>query len=221
MNSKLRILGITLVLVLALGGMSSAAQAEEFHSEAESTYLHAEGLEKTVFKINGISVTCKVTTAVGQVTSSTTTEIPQYPVYEECSALGLPAEIHPHGCKYVIKYPSHAIVWECDKTKVKTEGGGEDTVEHEVEITIPVAACVFRIPAQEIAEAVETTNEGSESSRSIGVTPIAEGIEATVEGPPAFCGTNGPTENVSWRGPMLLSGYAGESMAEQVGIWIE
>jgi hypothetical protein len=150
MTRKFKVLGLALVAVLSVAAVTaSAASAEstKFTAAKYPTTLTGSATTKHVFEIGEFKVICSVVKTTGALSgaSETTTLTP---VYEECEALGLKAEVKPNGCDYKFHAPL-----------VGSEEGSVDVVCPEgKQMEIIGATCTITITAQQELKHVQYIN---------------------------------------------------------------
>jgi hypothetical protein len=92
MAKKLKSVGLTVVAVFLLSAaFAVAAQAQEFHSDAEAgktTTLAGEQSTENVFKTNQGTIKCKKSTLGGSMVGASAEMIALHPTYSECTQFG-------------------------------------------------------------------------------------------------------------------------------------
>ncbi|HST69224.1 MAG TPA: hypothetical protein VLI94_06175 [Solirubrobacterales bacterium] len=142
MIRKLKILGPTLVAVLAMSAVvASAAQAQFTASSYPTTVTATSPLGNDIFTTEGGTVEC-----AGHfegTLSEASTSIKIFPTYTECKAFGfVSATVHVNGCWYIM-YSNEKIDIGCPPTKV---------------IEITAGNCVVDVPPQNNLTGVKFTN---------------------------------------------------------------
>lgn len=210
MVRNLRLLGLALAAVFALTAVAaSAAMAEEFHSEKETTTLLGKQTETHKFVTSVGTVTCEVAEFKGTVTGTkkaendfANPEVTIHPTYEKCklSGININVTVTTTGCNYRFY-------------NVATKSGPVDVVcETGKEITVAGTGCTVKVPGQTGLKTVEYANEGTGTGRTVKVTAKVTGIKYTTSG--FLCGTSSK-ENGEYSGPTKVEGVG------PVGIWVE
>lgn len=206
MIRNLKVLGLAVVAVLAMSVMASAAQAAEFHSEAESTTFSGSQVTQNVFTAGGSEVKCNTAEFTGSQTGTSVAEVEVQPTYSSCTAFGFAkAHVKTAGCKYAFTASSSTA----GAARVACSGTSK------IEITptfLGSSVCTIKIGSQTPGTpSVDYANEGSGSSRSITVTATVGGISfEEVSG--GGCGV-GSGSNGTYTGSVHETGSA--------GIWVE
>jgi hypothetical protein len=207
MNGKLEALGIALVAALAIGALAApAAQAHEFHSEAEHTILMGEAKTVQTFSFDSFAVECKSASldeehsTIGPETA-TAEEVTVKPEYEEClkeeSSTNIFSEFGE--CGYVLTGETN----ETGHAQVHIECASEGD-------KIDFTATAFKLPCVDIppqtvggnGSGVHYTDTGEGSSRSVDADATVSGIHYTLTG---VCGSE-TGENGAGSGTLELTG---------------
>ena len=210
MTRNLKVLGLALCMAMAFGALAAqgAVAAEEFHSEAETTHLTAEGTSNQIFEAKtgeNKAVLCKkisidqtAGTATIEGTSSPTVTV--RPVYEECgiyegastseTSLVIKANVNTTGCHYTF----HA-----ETTSGNPTGGEHANVDiaacENIEVKVLGVTCID-VPAQTVTDAVRYDNVGAGNTRAIEVTATAHSITSKTTNNSLVCPTEtGGTEH--------------------------
>lgn len=222
MIRNLKALGLALVAAFALSAVVASAASAQFHSEKTETRLTVSSNETQTFSYtkNGVKVTCNKVAVTATVTSQTSTDVTAYPTYsEDCTALGLPADIEfntgtNHNCYYTFTLAEGATSGTSD---LRCNNAGED-------VTIKVTEepgkvfCEYTLQPQEGLGPVVFANLGSGTTREVRLEPAVEGIKATKTKGGLLCGP-ATSETGTYSGKATVTGEE-TSSTTHVGVWV-
>ncbi|HEX6688626.1 MAG TPA: hypothetical protein VF085_08180, partial [Solirubrobacterales bacterium] len=107
LTSSLKVLGLLLAAVLALGALAASpasAKPFEFHFEKEPTQLTgAIHVGEDIFGFDAGLLECTEVSYQGSVFGKSSSVIPLSPTYTACTAFGFNAPVDTNGCFYVLK----------------------------------------------------------------------------------------------------------------------
>jgi uncharacterized membrane protein len=216
MGRKFKMLGATLVAVLAVGAAAApAASAAEFHSESETTFLTGIQAKENIFTFSGGTFKCKFAGLDGEYMGKTQLTYTVSPTYADCSAFGQSVVLDMNECHF--GYGASTAV----SPPVHYEGKAQIACPEGKQIVItvgsPTVQCTIKIGSQTPSGSTDYTNEGSGGSRNILVTSTTTGIVYTSSG--GICGKSGAAS--TYTGSTTFKGYADAAHTQQTGIWVE
>jgi hypothetical protein len=192
----------------------SGTEEAEFESEATETFIHGEQGTKNILTVNSRTVECEVATFSGFQTGKTATTLRVHPVYEECTAFGLPATVTTAGCDYILDQPTTSM-------EGLTSGTVNVICESGKTITINVngGTCLVTVGSQggSFGLAGIGYTDGSGPPKTVNVSYNVTTIVANVSGNVLHCGTNG-ARTATYRGTALATGWTNAYMTTPVGI---
>jgi hypothetical protein len=206
MIKNLKILGLTVVAVLAFGvvAASAASAAVEFHGSEAGLNLTGEQTVKNVFTTDAGTVECEKAVFTGTTTALAAPTQQVHPEYKECTVefLGfhLEAPVNTTGCDYVLHAAGGAVDIVC--------GSGS-------EIVVSAPGCTVDVPGGQTVNSVSYANEGTAPNRSVVVTSNVNNIQYTEHGSfPNTCAHSGEATTGGT--------YTGAVTVEAPGdIWVE
>jgi hypothetical protein len=235
MTRNLKIMGLALVAMLALGASaaSSASAQHQFTSdEADPVYLTAES-SNAVFstKTATIGVECETNEAVGSA-ESPTEEVTVTPTYEGCTAgfLG-EAPVDMTGCSYVL-FSETTEHLGTDGETVETHAPVTIECPDEARIDVEISACPITIDDQEDGKLHGVTyhnDEGTGGSKDdVTVTVTVDKIHYEgdwTEENNFLCetlgGLNRSASDGTYTGSFTVTGFADQSHTEPVNIHVK
>jgi hypothetical protein len=116
MSLKLKAVGLALVAVLAMGGLSAvSASADEFHSGATSGTVKGTNVGQETFTVTFGTVKCTSVTYTGTYSASTVTSQIVTPAYSGCTAFGFAnVPIDVNGCQFRFNQPNASTISTVD-----------------------------------------------------------------------------------------------------------
>jgi hypothetical protein len=219
---KLKVFGLALLAVCAVGAVAASAAFANYDGEVETTELIGTQVGENVFKTDVGNVQCTTATFSGSQKGTlkeagvfTSATVTVHPVYGggggTCKLAGQKVTVNTEGCNY-----------QFDEASVAAEPTAKATVVCEgKEIIIKDTAglgCVVNVKSQSPGGLVTFKNEGTGKARTVtvssGVTGIAYAWTATC---PNAGGVAGSNTNGIYEGSVKVEGKAG---GEQRGIWV-
>lgn len=156
MSHKFKVLGVSVVAVLALSAVvTSISAAAQFTASTYPTTYEPVGNEGTgEFLTEAGASRCKHITAAGTLLEASST-VAVSTSYSECTSFGLPSTVKMEGCEYLLHVSSGSA---------DTYTGSGDIVCPEGKKVIgTIATCEIQIPAQAGAVSIEFINNTAES----------------------------------------------------------
>lgn len=186
MVEKLKIQGLAVLAVLALGSVATAtASAGEFHLSAASTVLSGSPVGTQVFKPTPegeLEISCAAMSVESTVVGKTVEEITIKPSYAECEVKGGPAiDVDFTECAYRLTASTN----ESEHAKLRFECPQEsEHIHFKATLFGSKYDCVDILSGQEVAGLhYETTGETTEfEQKTLDVNSTASGIVTTVKG---------------------------------------
>ena len=230
MTRNLKVLGLALVAVLALGAAMASVASAKFDSEIEHTLISGEqpaGKPHT-FTVEAGTTTCGTAkfsgTALGTFngTSWTKEDLTITPEYSNCHTTILGeekvADVRMNGCEYTF------TAGETTEEGTKVHGTVHiicpESKVIEVEIT-GANICKVTVPAQGPVAGITYHNTGTGTKRDVDVISAVTTLKYTQDG--VFC----PGNNFSASKTFTNGKYSGEvtsigtnTTGTQVGIWV-
>jgi hypothetical protein len=200
-------IGLAALTVLAVSVVTaSAAQAAQFTSAVEDTFLTGEQKTQNVFTTNAGEIKCNTVkfeattkgTADGGL-GFTSPTVKVHPTYSGCTAFGFEMKVDMNSCEFEFSASGTASIVNCPSTAPIT-------------VTIPIAGCTTTIANQGPLGAISYSNEGSPSS--ILVTFNVTGISYTSSG--GLCGASGT--NGKYTGSASTKAFSDAAHTTQVAI---
>jgi hypothetical protein len=214
MKEKVKLFGLTLAAVLAMGGvMAQLAQAGSFEAESYPVAIHGNQIEgKHLFKTVASELSCNTYDFQGEL-GEASNELALTAMPLECSTLGtLTMTVTMNGCTFNFNV-------------------GEKISEGSVHIACPAGkeivwkasnGCTAKIPAQTIKAEVTLTNTATKPVKTIALTTVASGIHYTIE-KGGFCvgaPASGSYADGVYEGATTLTGENPKT-SEAVGITVK
>jgi hypothetical protein len=218
MTRKVKMLGLALVAVCAIGGVGAQgawAATDDFHAEAAPVTLTGVQEGTYVFTFEGNEVGCTTATFHGTSSVTTATETTINPTYTGCKFGSLNMTVDTTGCHYILDdetTPStgHAHTYlDCTSGNIKTTMSG----------------CTITINNDQTLNGVtyDNVNNNGGNTREITMTTTISGMEYSASG--FGCGLagikTGPHTDGSCVGNAILTGE--EAIAgnpQHIGIWV-
>ena len=201
---KLKTTGLALVaaFVISAVGASVASAEHQFHSNAPSGETRIEGLQSTinVFGTEAGEVECQEAEFAGGQLGGTAWWMSVEPVYAECIAFGLWAEVDTSTCSYDLAANWFPVSIDCgfmDVITVTVMPGFHGPGEPFCEITI----------GDQETEGEITYKNHAGPPKHITVSADATDIDYTVYGGEGFCGLEGTHTDGTYTGDFTLKGF--------------
>lgn len=212
MTRNLKLLGLTVVAMLAIAVVgASAAAAAEFHSEASSTELEGEQAASfnDKFTVDAGTTECENATYGGTVSGATTTTATVTAAYSGCtSTFGVSVTVEMNGCEYLFH--------------TGTENTADVVCPKEKVIVVNAPGCKITVFPQTARKTVVFETVQSVTPKHITVFTELTGVEYEEHNQGFFptCKTNtgGKKKNGTYKGKETVKGKAG---GKQVSIWYE
>lgn len=198
MKRKIKAFGLTLIAVLALTAMTSAAAKAQFtYSEAPAVLSAGQtgGGHQIVVVAGFLSVSCTTVTFTGSAAAKTENTLVLTPTYSECTA--------PGGRK--VDVTKNTLSYKFTSGKEGTKGDVDVSGEMIMTITTGEAHCTLTLKPQ-INNGVTYKDLGA----TIEITHSTNNLHTTVAGGFLGCATLTMTSNTStYTGTTVLSGTSG------------
>lgn len=213
MNGKLNTLGLTLLAVIALGGITATGASAEGEGSYvfESPHAEIEGsqTEATEFQFGAGIVKCEAATFEGTASSEEeaseeakepVSELTITPSYGGCTLSGLSVTVDMNGCQYTFTAPE-----EAEESPPFDLHAKFHIVNCSSSIRMTMLGCTIEIPEQTPeTPTFAMTHTGIGPLEAL-VTPTVKGISYSFSGP--SCGS-GSASNGAYRGPVEMQGVA-------------
>ncbi len=209
MSRNLKVLGLSLVAVLAMSAMVAAGASAEapfkFKSEGSPTTLTGkQHAANDVFTTHTGTVSCDNATYAGTQTGTETSEVSVTPSYSGCKAFGLlSVPIDVNGCSY--RFNANT------KVGVNYEGSVDVVCPAGKQIEVTAPGCTVTVKPQTGLSKVTYTNVGAGATREVTVDVNINNLQYE-EHRPLFgiCSTNTvPTTGGTYVGAGLVTGSSG------------
>jgi hypothetical protein len=222
-----------LAVLLTAASPAGVAQAFEFHSEIEKTFIYGEQEGENVFKTGAGNVKCKTATfdsLTAQVAESgsgidwISKMVAVQPKYGSCTAFGQAGTVEnpPKETGTACDYYLFADKGQVTVTGTPLPETGKSTASCELKISVPAGACSVVVNQQApTTPTVTFTSTTFAGKGAVKLTSGVKGISYTVEGAKgSICGEPGSYTTGEYTGSVVLRGYKSgtHTEAEQVGI---
>jgi hypothetical protein len=224
---NLKVLGLALVAVLALGAMvASAASADDLTAESYPATLTGtqEGVDTLTIPEVGTTA-CEGTTYHGTISAATTAQsvTPTYPpptAPKHCLSLGFPAEVHTNGCTYTLRVGVGVTTGTVD---IVCPAGKEITIT--VNVPSPmVLKCTIHLPPQTGKATLTYKNVGTLKTREVTVEANVTGLTVTTTKPSGGGGIGACPEKTTNAAKLeakaIVTGEKETSPFEHVGLFL-
>lgn len=204
MTRKLKVLGLALVAMFAMSAVAASAQAAQFQAAEYPASITAHSAESDNFFVTDVGIVeCSTHHFEGSANEATTT-LTVVPIYKNCEAFGLEAEVDTNSCHYLFHLhegsgPVYTMTVDIDCTETGDA------------IKVITPACVITVPEQNGLTHVLAENAGGD----VAIEAEVGGIEYEKEG--AICSGVG-TEG-EYFGSALVEGF--NEFAEPNNVFIE
>jgi hypothetical protein len=211
MTRNLKTLGIALAAVFAMSAVVASAASAKYHFESDSTpttYL-TSAAEDHVFSANGTNVECNEIAFEGSQSGETASSVTIEPLYNDCEAFGLKADVIENGCHYTFTTPTTTLGTDEFTGAAPNVNCGEEGFE----ITptfIGFSVCTVTIGSQEPGGHVIYHNAGTSGAMDVEVTSDVTGVDFTSTG--GACGEDG--NDGTYKGDATVRGYSNEAHTE-------
>lgn len=204
MINNLKVLGLALVAMLALGATS--ASAAEFHSESASTTVTGSQSTTNTFTTDSGTVHCSTATFTGSQSGTTATAVKVTPTYTGCKSTGFieaNVTVDTNGCHYNITADGQVHLEECEAGKSG--------------IVVTAPFCTITVTSGQTLNSVSFANTGSGTTQEVTVTANVNNIAYHESG--GLCKNSGSsTTGGTYGGSVKVTGETG-SPAVHTGIW--
>lgn len=215
MNRNLKVLGIALAAVAAIGLLSVSAAFASFplfHSEAEDTVLtgsQGQMANANVLTTDFGELRCNDVKYIGTQEVLTTSTLTLKPNFEQCQHNGENAVVTENSCAFVFHLgeSTEPIEAQMDLECVDAD-----------QLVIHTEECTTTIPPQAGLKKVTFTNEGEAATRSIIADLNVEEIHYVEHGEGCATETE-TTENGTFTGKITVTGE--DSEQAHIGLWVE
>jgi hypothetical protein len=204
MTRKLKILGLTLLAIFAMGALAASpafAESFAFHSASSHTTLLGAGVGTEKFIVDGGSVTCEGTDYEGTASGEELAEVTVVPKFKSCKLGAFTSTVTVNSCKYVL-----APVTKKEgtyKAKLSLSCSGGDSIKV-VATAFGTTKCTVHFPPQELGEV--TVSEVSEDDIKV-VADIENIMYSQTSGTGlGFCPKAEGTANGSYEGETVVAG---------------
>jgi len=229
MIRNLKVLGLAVVAVLALGAFSaSSALAVEFHSDSRTgnTWLTGEtnttgGVGTThIFDAAGSTITCQVAKFEGTQTGKTAVDVTMSASYSSCTVhvggFSLAATVNMGGCAYTFNANGEVGV-------VNRAGAAKTCAEENITYRVSnfLGECDVKVGPQAGLKSATYDGNTTVTNGDVVVTPAVSGINGTAKG--NLCSSEGLFLNGQYtQGATTVKGFVdnGGKEEEQTPIWV-
>jgi hypothetical protein len=193
--TRIKLLGLTIVALLALSGLASAsALAHEFEASKTGTATDV-GTSTQVFKDepSAVAVECKKLTSTEKITKTKAKTQKASVKYTECTAFGFPATI--------------------SEAKYEFSAEGSVKVENKITVEVPGAKCKVTVSPtgnSKLKTITYTNKESGTGHGKVEVKASVSKINSEVKGGAGLCGKEGKLKEGSYTGSALVSLAGGE-----------
>jgi hypothetical protein len=194
--------------LLAVSAIAASSAFATYDQAAKTATLSGSQTTKNIFTTDSGTVKCTEATFSGngigttaEPTAGITTfpEVTVHPVYTNCTAFGLAAEVKTTGCNYVFTTATTTTTGSHAAVHVECETGKE------IEVIAGGGACVTKVPAQTPGGVVKFANE---PAGKVTATAEVTGISYSQAGTGCTGGNKSDT-NGTYTGGVLLEGKNG------------
>jgi hypothetical protein len=196
--SRVRILGLVIVVVFGLSTSASASAFENLVSKPFPQSFTAGQQATHTFEFEGKAFKCSTVTFTGEAKAEKQTELETRAEYGECTSFGsLKWTVAMNGCKYQFHLNGQFDILNCNAGK-------------QVELALANGAgCVLRIGEQTKLKQVTFANvKGKNGRNSVEIKLAVEGIAAESNGRGLFCPKAG-AQKLDYNGSSMAEGATG------------
>jgi hypothetical protein len=199
-NGKLKALGLTLLVSLALGAAAADGAAAGVYTFGSSPTIEGTQVESSEFESSLGVVKCGKTTLSGTGEGSEAPELMLTPSYSECKFGGFNATIDVNGCKYTLAAPT-----ETGQSPPADMHAEMRIVKCAKAMEITTAFCTIKIGEQTPGTpTTDLSNTAAEPALKARISPTVKGIAYSYSG--FGCGT-GSAANGVYRGGIEATGF--------------
>lgn len=218
MNHALKVLGLSLLAALALGGLTASAASAEFFvftSETEKSTLSGEQSGASTFKVDAGSFKCESATFIGEMEQEGAVELALAPEYKSCSFAGVSgSEVAMHSCHYIFRVVSREGTTNKGDGVVDCEEAGD-----KITFTAKVAGvtkCTVDVREQESLSEIKFENEGSPQKVKAIINLSGVKYEQTAGTGLGACAKAENTTNGTYESTVAIKDLSGETQKKLV-----